>query len=177
MKDYFSAFDDFAQVYFYVSKGIEISESEIASSVSFDATKMFYGSAFEIFSSSVDILAYLNNIHCGRRFDEFEHLSRKQYLELDKSSRFNTFKENPQFYALCEEADNQIRNASHHNSFNIDVGSQIITYRSGKGGTGPERNMSYSNYLVRCNKIFLQTIVLLRLELILTHAHEKSPPL
>jgi hypothetical protein len=43
---------------------------------------------------------------------------------------------------------------------------QTISYRSGKGGTGPERRISYADYLVRCVRIFLQTMTLLRAELI-----------
>jgi hypothetical protein len=76
--------------------------------------------------------------------------------------------------AMCSEADNQIRNASHHGSLRFNQVEQTISYqveqtisyRSGKGGTGPERRISYADYLVRCVRIFLQTMTLLRAELI-----------
>jgi len=42
---------------------------------------------------------------------------------------------------------------------------QIIRYRSGKGGTGPERTISYATYLERSVRLFLQAITLFRMEL------------
>jgi hypothetical protein len=100
--------------HFHVAKGLDVPCGNVASSVDFDATRMFYGNAFEAFASSVDILAYLNNMRAGRPFDQFERLTQKEYLKLDKGSCFDAFASVPAFAALCEERDNQLRNASHH---------------------------------------------------------------
>jgi len=177
MKAYFAAFSEYSQVYFYVSKGINVPDDNIASSTDFDATRMFYGNAFESFSSSVDILAYLNNLAMGRAFDKFQSMTRKKYLVLDKASRFNPFSMNEPFMALCEERDNQLRNASHHGSFQFDAVKSVITYRSGKGGTGPKQTLGYASYLARCTKLFLQVTTLLRSEILMCHVTGKRLPL
>jgi hypothetical protein len=138
---------------------------------------MFYGNAFETFASSVDILAYLNNLLAGRPFNQFEKLTQKQYLELDKAGRFDVFAGVPAFAALCEERDNQLRNASHHGGMKMDRETQIIRYRTGKGGMGPQQTIDYGMYLTRSSKLFLQTTTLLRIEIMMCHASGARPPL
>lgn len=177
MKTFFASFSEFGQVYFHVTKGLEVPERNLASSTDFEATRMFYGNAFENFASSVDILAYINNLIMGRAFDEFQSMSRDDYLRLDKASRFNPFAMNEAFSALCAERDNQLRNASHHGSFRFDSVSQIIKYRVGKGGTGPEQTLPYTGYLARCTKLFLQAMTLLRAEILICHVAGRRPPL
>lgn len=108
----------------------------------------------------------LNNMLSGRRYDTFQSLTLDQYRKLDRPARFGPFSDNPAFMAICAEVDNQIRNASHHGSFLFDQANQSVRYRTGKGGTGPERSIPYANYLERCVRIFLQTMTLLRVELV-----------
>lgn len=177
MRAYFAAFSEYGQVYFHVAKDIDVPDGNVASSTDFNATKMFYGNAFEAFATSVDVLAYLNNLSMGRAFGEFQSLTREKYLMLDKASRFNPFSMNAPFAALCEEKDNQLRNASHHGAFLFDQASQMITYRSGKGGTGPEKTLGYAAYLARCTRLFLQAMTLLRAEILMCHAAGKRTPL
>lgn len=174
---YFENYSEFSQVIMLTPKGINIPEDYQASSVNFDAVKMFYGNIYETFASHVDILAFLNNIISGRDFDKFSQLSLRDYYKLDKSGRFGPFSMNKEFSSLCEEADNQIRNASHHGGMTIDKNSQTIHYRAGKGGTGQEHTMSYAQYLGKSSRIFLQTLTLLRLELILCKGIKFTPPL
>lgn len=177
MRAYFAAFSEYGQIYFHVTKGIDVPDGNVASSTDFNATKMFYGNAFEAFASSVDILAYLNNLSAGRAFDEFQSLTREKYLMLDKASRFNPFSMNVPFTALCEEKDNELRNASHHGAFQFDPTSHTITYRSGKGGTGPKKTLGYAIYLARCTRLFLQAMTLLRAEILMCYAAGKRAPL
>jgi hypothetical protein len=177
MKVYFEDYGDFGQVHFHVAKGLDVPGGNVASSVDFDATRMFYGNAFEVFASLVDILAYLNNMLAGRPFNEFEKLTQKDYLKLDKANRFDAFAGVPAFVALCEERDNQLRNASHHGGTRMDPETQMIRYRAGKGGTGPEQRVGYATYLARSAKLFLQTVTLLRLEIMMCHATGARPPL
>jgi hypothetical protein len=125
----------------------------------------------------VELLAMLNNMLAGRKYDKFETLTLRKYRELDRPNRFGPFQKNQTFMAICEEADNQIRNASHHGSFVFEKGPQVIRYRAGKGGTGPEQTMSYADYLVRCVRIFLQTMTLLRMELIISDQLKIRPPI
>ena len=177
MRDYFLAFSDFGQVHFLVVKGIGVDGGQTASSVNFAMTRMFYGNAFETFSASVDVLAYLNNLSSGRDFDKFKILTRRKYLELDKSSRFDAFDMNASFIALCDERDNQLRNASHHGAFQFDQDTQLITYQSGKGGVGAIQTIGYAAYLEKCTKLFLQIMTLLRCEIMLCHLCRMRPPL
>jgi hypothetical protein len=95
MREFFLAYDDFSQVIFRVKKGLGVDTDAAVTSAQFDKTKMFYGNAFETYSSLVDIFAYLNNVSQGRPFDQFQTLKRKTYLELDKSSRFGPFDATP----------------------------------------------------------------------------------
>jgi hypothetical protein len=138
---------------------------------------MFYGNAFEALSSSVDLLAYANNIVSGREFDTFSKLTKAEYLALDKASRFNAYALNAPFAALSAGADNQIRNASHHGSFHFDPDTQVIRYRSGKGGTGPEQTMPFVEYLAKCVAIFTQLMALLRMEILLCHIKGIKKPI
>jgi hypothetical protein len=99
----------------------------------------------------------------------------KQYYQIDKSGRSNCFVAEPALAAISTEADNQIRNASHHGGMEFDPATQIITYRTGKGGTGPEQQISYTDYLVRSVRLFMQIITLLQFELLLAQTHEHWP--
>lgn len=177
MNAYFSAFSEYGQVHFHVSRSLDVPDGNVASSIDFGATQMFYGNAFEAFASSVDVLAYLNNLATGRAFDKFQTLTHDEYLKLDKAARFNTFSLTPAFAALCEESDNRLRNASHHGGFQFDPATQVITFRAGKGGTGPEQKLGYAMYLARCSKLFLQSMTLLRIEILICHATGAKPPL
>ena len=177
MKEYFEAFADFGQVHFHVARGMDVPEGNVISSVDFDATRMFYGNSFEAFASSVDILAYLNNIRAGRPFGQFERLTKKEYLRLDKANRFEAFTAMPDFGALCEERDNQLRNASHHGGMRMERRTQTVRYRAGKGGIGQEHRMGYATYLARSVRMFLQAMTLLRIEIMMCHSSGMRPPL
>jgi hypothetical protein len=168
IKGYFDAYDDFSQVYLSVVQGLDVPDDNIVASINFDTTRMFYGNAFEAFASSVDILAYLSNLKAGRSFDQFENLTREQYLKLDKANRFEAVASVREFVLISEERDNQIRNASHHGGMRLERSTQKIRFRTGKGGTGPEQKIGYAKYLARSTKLFLQAMTLLRLELIMS---------
>lgn len=171
---YFNAYSEFSQAQFSVTLGLDLDAQYRASSSDFDKTRMFYGNAFEVLADVVDLLALVNNLVRGRAFDEFETLTLKRYYEIDKSKRFAVFAATPAFAALCIEADNQLRNASHHNDMSFDAGSQIISYRTGKGSDAKEQSITYTQYLTRCVVIFMQVVNLLRIELILGDAWEVS---
>lgn len=163
--DFFSKHSQFAQLTFQAGLGLPPGEDMIATSVQFDDVKSFYGDAYEVFAGSVDLLAMLNNVKLGRQFDEFETLTLERYLKLDNSSKFNPFAANPVFTALCAERDNQLRNASHHKGIRMDADGRTLRYRSGKGGTGDEQEMTYASYLYRSVTLFLQISVLAAVEL------------
>ncbi|MER9669947.1 hypothetical protein [Mesorhizobium sp. M0203] len=176
-KSYFEKYPDFGQVHFYAGRGDDLPKGSHVTSTNFDATKMFYGDCFEIFSSSVDILAMFANMLAGRPFDKFERLELKDYLRLDKAGRFAAVEAVPEFAALCAEHDNKLRNASHHGGTKFDAASQMVAYRHGKGGSGEEQQIAYGEYLLRSSRIFLQTMTLLRYELLMCNVTRTRPPL
>jgi hypothetical protein len=165
---YFNAYSEFAQLQFALTRGLELDDpSYRVGSADFDRVRMFYGNAFETLADMVDLLAFVNNIALGRDFDKFAVLSVKKYYELDKSGRFGPFAEPGPLARLCVEADNQLRNASHHNGMTFDTATQIITYRAGKGGLGDPQSISYTDYLKRCVIIFFETLNILLIELVM----------
>jgi hypothetical protein len=107
-----------------VTRGVDLPDDSYISSINFDAPRMFYGNSFEAFSSSVDILAHLHNLKAGRQFNQLENLTQERYLKLDKANCFDAFASVPEFAVMCEERDNQIRNASHHGGMVLEKKTQ-----------------------------------------------------
>lgn len=177
MTEFFSAYSEFGQVYFSVIAGVPVPDDHLAGSANFAAVRMFYGNAFEALSSSIDFLACTNNLLSGRDHTAFQTMTLSDYLKTDKAGRHNCFAMNASFSAICEEWDNQLRNASHHGGLRFDEETQIITYRSGKGGTGPEQQLSYVEYLVRSTKLFLQLMTVFRIEIMLAHVSKGAAPI
>ena len=177
MRDFFSAYSEFGQAYLYATRNIRVPEHHTATSVDFEAVRMFYGNTYEHFTSLVDLFAMLNNMLSGRSYDTFQSLTLQEYRKLDKPARFGPFTSNGAFMSICSEADNHLRNASHHGSFVLDTVTQMITYHSGKGGTGPAQQISYSAYLERCVRLFLQILALFRVEALLSRQFGTRTPL
>lgn len=169
MRDYLGQFSEFSQVHPSVASGVEIGDDHAVSTVNFDKTQMIYGNIFEAFASNVETLAFLNNLLSGRKFDEFQTMTAAKYATLDKASRFGPFQDTAAFSAICTEADNQLRNGTHHGGAEFDKKSRHIRYRAGKGGQGPEQQLGYAKYLAKCSRLFIQSMVLLKLELLIAN--------
>lgn len=112
--EYFKEFTEYNQLYLYYMNNLEIDERFRASSDNYRKTKMFYGNAYEVFTSHVIILALINNILNGRKFDEFATMDLKTYKTINKANRCNPFKDVDEFTAICDPLDSTLRNASHH---------------------------------------------------------------
>lgn len=166
--EYFSAHHEFEQTILYNRHGLRIPEDSAASSANFELTKMFYGNAFELLGTHLDIIAAINNIDQGRPYDQMQKMDLKKYREINKANRTECLKDNQILRNLFEEYDSAIRNASHHRWFRISDDRQTINYRS--GGTGAKHSISYTEYTYRCNKLFLQILTIFSLELILARA-------
>jgi len=137
---YFAAFNEFfggygehAQVFFSVARGDAMAPDRKATSHGFESVRMSYGNLFEGFTSLIELPVLLNNIQQGRDHGQFAQLTLENYRRLDKASRCNPLSSTPALFALCEEADNQLRNASHHGGIRFEPGGQTISYRAGKG--------------------------------------------
>ncbi len=163
--EYFKAYGEFSQTLVYVRQQIELSEDAVATSSDFDRTRMFYGNAFEVLGSHLDIPASINNILRGRAFDQMATIDLKKFRTINKANRTNCFAENDELSGLVVEYDSTIRNASHHRWFKLDDSRTKISYRS--GGTGAIHHLSYAEYLCRCNRLIIQLMLLACLELLL----------
>lgn len=177
LKAYFDAFGEFSQVHYLTAAGVEVGSEHAAASTDFEATRMFYGNAFETFASHVETLTALNNLLAGRTFDQLSRISLADYRQLDKAMRFKAFETKAAFANICEEANSQLRNASHHGGLRFRRKSGLVVYRAGKGGQGAEVEMGYATYLARCAKLVFQCMVLLRLELLITTRTGNTPPI
>lgn len=168
MNDFFKGYTEFSQVYFFIARDMPIPEGHHTTSTGFAAVEMFYGRAYEQFTSLIEYLAMLNNMLAGRPYDTFKKITLPEYRKLKRPKRFEQFQQNAAFMEMCAERDNNIRNASHHSAFTFDRANQTIFYHLDEGGTGPKQHISYANYLERCVRLFLQAMTLLRIELLIS---------
>ena len=164
ISDYFKAYGEFSQTLVYSRRNIALPDDAVATSSDFDKTKMFYGNAFELLGSHLDIPAALNNILAGRAYDQMKAMDLKQYRSLKKANRLGVFPVDSEFLGLTLEYDSMIRNASHHRWFKLNDSRTEISYRS--GGTGALNKMTYAQYLARCNRLIIQIMLLCCLELL-----------
>jgi hypothetical protein len=163
--EFFRDFSEYNQVLSRVQYELDIGDDIVAGSSSFKRTKMFYGNAFEVYTSSLSVLACINNINKGRKFDEFQSMDLAKYLTINKAKRADPFKDIPDLQPYVDCVESTLRNASHHKS--IKLRGKKVHYRS--GGTGAERSMSYAEYLTKCTNIFVCLCCLVKLELAITH--------
>ncbi|HHA2742491.1 hypothetical protein JAK62_22325 [Stenotrophomonas maltophilia] len=165
LKEYFSSYTDFSQLLTHARHGVDVSHDYEASSVAFSKTKLFYGNAYENLTTNIATLALLNNIHAGRKFDEFMAMSLSKYLQSNKASRANPFSAVEALAEICVPLNSTIRNASHHGAMRIINDGRAIQYRS--GSSGEQKTMRYLEYINACNEIMLSTCALLALELLI----------
>ncbi len=170
--EYFKAYGEFSQTLVYVRRELAMPPNAIAASSDFERTRMFYGNAFEVLVAHLDVPAALNNIISGRPFDQMDAMNLKQFRTINKANRTNCFSHNVELSWLVTEYDSTVRNASHHRWFKLDNARQNISYRS--GGTGAEHHMSYAEYLMRCNRLLIQIMMLACLELVLLSTSGKD---
>jgi len=175
IRDYFSAWSEFSQVHFTVAGGVDIGALS-AKTANFASVQMYYGNAFETFASMIDMLTMINNVLSGRSFDQLQNITLDQYRSSDKGKRFDAPCQNDVFASLCDERDNQLRNASHHRELKYDHEAAVVRFKTGKGATGAVREISYAEYLAKCSRLHQQIIVLLRLHLLIAQVGRIASP-
>jgi hypothetical protein len=164
LKDYSRGYDQLSQAWFYAAKGVTAEPQLQPSARALDLVRHFYGTAFEQLSSGLVLPACLNNILNGRQYDQFERMDLKQYLSTDKSGRARCIEGRIEFLPLWSEFDSALRNGSHHQGLRIKQNSKYtIQYRT--GDTKPWQDISYSDYLIRCNKIQICLLKLVCLQM------------
>lgn len=159
--DYFRAFTEFSQMLTYARIDDQDVSRKLVGSKNFEHTKLFYGQAFEVLTSGFVFLACVNNMLCGRPFDEFQQMTLSKYVhDVEKSKRANPFKDQADLFRFAEHLDSSLRNGSHHASIWRD--GETVFYRS--GGTGAQRDMPYAVYLHLCNELVISCAALFVLE-------------
>lgn len=168
-RQYFSIFSDYFKIYNQLRQmvvhsriGDEDVDDKIVGSKSFEAVKLYYGQAYESLTSFFVIFACLNNILVGRSYDQFQSMTLNKYMkDVSKEKKANPFEQTQPFYAFTDGLDSTLRNGSHHAS--IWRNGEKVFYRS--GGTGAQREITYSRYLHLCNKLTISLAVLFIIEL------------
>lgn len=161
--EYFDNYSEYDQAILYTKNMTPVPEGCIATSHGFNNTKMFYGNAYENYTTNISILACLNNIICGRKFDEFQNMDLNQYLTINKANRGKPFSQNTLLKDFLSCTDSTLRNASHHQSIELIDKGRNVSFRS--GGTGQVQVISYSKYIEKCNSLMLFSAALLQLEI------------
>ena len=165
LDQFFRGYDEFNQAFMYVRRNIDLPEDPYAPSTDFDHTRMFYGEAFEVLGSHIDLLAAVNNILAGRPFDQLSAITLAQYRTSDKGRRRATLEGNAVLRTLVEEYSNDLRNATHHRWLTLSHDRSMLSYR--KGGNGEQVNLSYAEYLWRSGRITRQLLLLMALEIMM----------
>lgn len=166
LEEFFRSYADFRQALVYVRFGLPLPSKAAATTENFRITSMYYGNAFEVLADRAVLLAGINNILAGRKYDQFEKMDLKTYLQIDKAGKARAFQSRLEFARLVNEFDNQLRNASHHKRIRINRGSGKIEYQTRQ--MAEAKKMSYATYLVRCCSITVNLAVIYMLELMLT---------
>lgn len=160
--DYFRHFSQFRQMLVHARVGDDGVDDLVVGAKSFNDIKLYYGQAYETLTSSYVVLACLNNISKGRRYDEFESMTLKKYInDVEKAKKANPFMEVPALAAFTRFDDSALRNGSHHAS--IWRQGDVVKYKS--GGTGAQHDISYSRYMHQCNGITIALAALFLVEL------------
>ncbi len=163
--EYSKGYDQFSQTLVYAIRGTSISGDVVASSKDLQAVRMFYGNCFEALAAGFDLPACLNNIISGRAYDEFESMNLRKYLTINKANRARPFANNHNFSHLFAEFDSTLRNSSHHGALRLcNAHPEFLEYRS--GDTGIWKKISYTDYLLKCNRIMICAMQLLLLQVI-----------
>lgn len=160
---FFREYDEFNQTLLYVRRSLPLPPNPYAPSTNFENTKLYYGEAFEVLGSSIDILVSINNILAGRSFEQLEHISLRKYRESDKGRRSEALKTNAALSHLVAEYDNHLRNASHHRWLRLSHDRSEMVYQD--GGNGPRQTISYAEYLRRCCALTAQLMILASVEI------------
>jgi hypothetical protein len=167
--DYFNNYKDFNRI--LLNNKIELHPESgtetIICPIDFDKIKMYYGNAYEFFTSHIITLVCVNNILQNRKYNQFDYMTFNKYLkDVSKESKSKPLHNNSNLKKFTDILESTIRNASHHKWFYVDeTDIGMLKYRS--GGTGAEQSISYVNYLYKCNELTMRLAVLLLIEIYL----------
>jgi len=135
----------------------------ISSTVNWEKIKMIYGDYFEIYGDLLIVPSLLNNLLLRNDMRKFNsaNFNLDKYIDSDKSGRTENFKSNSKLIGLSEFYDSGIRNGTHHKASTFDKTTQLITFKTGKGGRG-KKEMTLVEYVEYCNEIYARILSVLK---------------
>lgn len=162
LSDYFKFRDHLGQLAFHARVYDDDVDDRIVSSKEFEQIKLYYGQVYEALTSNFTVLACINNLSSGRKYDEFQRMTLNKYIkDVEKAKKHMPFEDKPEFKLFHEDLDSSLRNGSHHASIWRD--GEKVVYRS--GGTGAHRDIPYSRYIHISNKLTISLAALFMAEL------------
>jgi len=162
LSDYFKFRDHFGQLAFHARVYDDNVDDRVVSSKDFEQIKLYYGQVYEALTSNFTVLACINNLSSGRKYDEFQRMTLNKYIkDVEKAKKHKPFEDKPEFKLFHEDLDSSLRNGSHHASIWRD--GEKVVYRS--GGTGAQRDIPYSRYIHISNKLTISLAALFMAEL------------
>ena len=164
---FFDNYSEFSQVQF----SRFLPDDFVATSNSFENVRMFYGNCFEHLGSNLDIVACLNNIQNGRKYDEFERMNLNQYNSLDKANKLGPLRNTPEISNIFQSFNNKLRNASHHGHMICE--NNTVKFKLNQNKEYDE--ITYTNYLIECKSIFDSICLILMLEMFLKKMISERP--
>lgn len=131
----------------------------ISSTVNWKKIQMLYGDFFEIYGDLLLVPTALNNLLARNDYNKFntEGFTLNKYIDSDKSGRAENFKGNLNFTSLGDFYESGVRNGTHHKASTFDKNTQLITFRTGKGGKG-RRHMPLVSYIQHCNELYARIL-------------------
>lgn len=162
-KNYFDNFDYFNPIHIHYRVGIVSPYNVTITSNGFNKIKKFYGDAYETLSKIIIFLAFINNLHNNRHYDEFEKLTIKKYKELNNPSKYNCFAKQPPLNYFADGLENDIRNASHHSNIIYNAEDDTVVMGIGKSGE-EKRHITYTEYVQNCDYLFCKVMILFLIE-------------
>jgi hypothetical protein len=120
---------------------------------SFDQLSHFYGEIYEAVGDFALHFTALNNIGLRGSYVAFEHWTLKKYLESDKASRLDPFKDCKIFNDVVDPFyDNQLRNGSHHGRIRYESSSGDVHFwpKRGKLSSARASRIGLWEYMEKC---------------------------
>lgn len=169
---FFDNYSEFGQLEIPALNNLKIDDTYNVTSFDFYKTDMFYGTAYELFTEFIDVLALMFNVHEGRNFNSFLNMNYTKYKYLDKANKSNPLKGVPELFSICKVLYSGLRNASHHGDITFDSTTHYVNFVYGKEKRH-KGTMTYSEYLRNCYDIFISCCILINIIIILKLNYEE----
>lgn len=153
-KTYMNCRDQLQSTIFDLKYDLNTDEKVIVN-VNWDEINKVYGDLYETIGDLFVFPTMINNVKCGRSYDEFSSVgfNISKYLETDKANRGKNFETNPNLSYMLNSYHSWLRNGTHHNNSTLDQEKNEIELGIGKGG-GTVRTISLVDYVKNCNELF-----------------------